>query len=77
MTKEPWLKTPERDNSTFSGWYLSDGTLFATGTILTGDTTVYAKWSCDDGYTEVNDACVDNTAPVCTWSEPTVTPLKS
>ena len=50
LSEEPAgeLPVPSRQNYTFSGWYTAQGgggTLFTSNTIVTGDITVYAKWT--------------------------------
>jgi hypothetical protein len=32
-----------------------------------GTVTFMAQWNCEAGYTNTGDACLDITAPVCTW----------
>ena len=58
------LGTPTRANSVFDGWY-TDATFTTKITEITtgstGDKTLYAKWSCNDGYHMDNDnMCVGN-----------------
>ena len=60
---------PARENATFVGWCpvvngvqsndcVQDPTILATEY---GDKTFGAKWTCDAGYTDVNNVCVPNT----------------
>lgn len=62
------LATPTRDNSTFGGWYSDSGyntkvTQIAKGS--TGNKTLYAKWTCNAGYSSDsgNTSCVKNPEP--------------
>ncbi|MBP3316428.1 MAG: InlB B-repeat-containing protein [Alphaproteobacteria bacterium] len=57
------LGTPTRANSVFEGWYTDAAfttkiTEIAMGS--TGDKTLYAKWSCNNGYHADNNTCVGN-----------------
>ena len=60
---------PTRTNSTFVGWYADANFENEKNQISSGsidDVTVYAKWSCNDGYhsNEKGDACVGNTITI-------------
>ena len=60
---------PTRANSKFEGWF-SDSMFTTAKTQITkgstGDQAVYAKWSCNDGYTSNadNTACLANTITI-------------
>lgn len=41
---------PIKENNTFVGWYLGDGTAFDFDTVVTESITLYAKWQDGDGH---------------------------
>ena len=52
------IPTVTKDGYIFSGWYLSgaESAFDFTGTAITGDITLYAKWQGGDMYTVTFDA---------------------
>ena len=62
------FKTPTRANSDFVGWYKEStfATDIANTSAVMGDLTLYAKWTCKDGYNANadNTACVSNAVTV-------------
>ena len=62
------FKTPTRANSDFEGWYKEStfATSIANTSAVMGDLTLYAKWSCKDGYNanDDNTACISNAVKV-------------
>lgn len=49
-------ETPKKDGAEFLGWYLSDGTEYNFEQIVCQTDTVYAKWSDDVNYAEIESA---------------------
>ncbi len=55
------LTTPTRANSTFGGWYTESSFTNKLTQIVkgsTGNKTLYAKWTCNTGYTASGNSCV-------------------
>jgi uncharacterized repeat protein (TIGR02543 family) len=46
-------EAPVRENDTFLGWYLGDGTKYEFGTLVTESITLYAKWESESNITYV------------------------
>jgi uncharacterized repeat protein (TIGR02543 family) len=54
-------EAPVRENDTFLGWYLGDGTKYEFGELVTESITLYAKWESDNNITYVPVDPVDYT----------------